>query len=353
MAADTYDSILGLLLMGTGNDNNSWGTNANSYVFSPAAQAIAGVNTISATGGSYALNTTVPPSGLRTDVHAIQLLNGTLTSDLTITVNNISKVWWFENDTTGNYNVFVKVPSGASPNGLIQIPQGRGVWVMCDGNGNLRRHDRDQVGTFVHAGGSSAPAGTLACNGASLLRSEYPDLYNAIGTTWGSVDSLHFTLPLLTDNNRFLRAADGTNITVGQYQSSQNLTHTHTGSGTTGSTSIAHTHTQQGTFTSQTMSANNTHTHGVTGGTYASSSSVGGGVNNGGGFTTLTGNPTLISISNANIDHTHNVIISGQTGGMSANDPHTHSYSFTTSSGSADGSEARPYAAGVLICIRY
>ena len=38
---------------------------------------------------------------------------------------------------------------------------------------------------------------------------------------------------------------------------------------------------------------------------------------------------------------------------MSANDPHTHSYSFTTSSGSADGSEARPYAAGVLICIRY
>ncbi len=42
---------------------------------------------------------------------------------------------------------------------------------------------------------ATAPAGWLIMAGQSLLRADYPDLFAAIGTTYGSVDATHFTLP--------------------------------------------------------------------------------------------------------------------------------------------------------------
>ncbi|MCJ9732794.1 phage tail protein [Bradyrhizobium sp. PRIMUS42] len=43
--------------------------------------------------------------------------------------------------------------------------------------------------------GTSVPDGWLLCYGQSVLRSDYPALFAAIGTTYGSVDGTHFTLP--------------------------------------------------------------------------------------------------------------------------------------------------------------
>ena len=43
--------------------------------------------------------------------------------------------------------------------------------------------------------GSVPPPGYMICNGASLLRAQYPELYTTLGTTYGSVDSLHFNIP--------------------------------------------------------------------------------------------------------------------------------------------------------------
>ena len=45
----------------------------------------------------------------------------------------------------------------------------------------------------------SIPSGWLHCNGASVLRSTYADLFTAISTIHGSVDGSHFTLPDLRD----------------------------------------------------------------------------------------------------------------------------------------------------------
>lgn len=45
------------------------------------------------------------------------------------------------------------------------------------------------------------PAKWLLCNGQSLLRSAYPDLFAIIGTTYGAVDSTHFTVPDLRDRS--------------------------------------------------------------------------------------------------------------------------------------------------------
>lgn len=42
---------------------------------------------------------------------------------------------------------------------------------------------------------AEAPAGWLLCRGQSLLRSDYPALFAAIGISYGAVDSNHFNLP--------------------------------------------------------------------------------------------------------------------------------------------------------------
>lgn len=51
------------------------------------------------------------------------------------------------------------------------------------------------AGAVIPYAGSSAPTGFLLCDGSSVLRATYADLYAAIGTTFGSVDGTHFTLP--------------------------------------------------------------------------------------------------------------------------------------------------------------
>lgn len=51
------------------------------------------------------------------------------------------------------------------------------------------------TGAMLDFAGTTAPAGFLACNGASVLRATYPDLFAVIGVLWGSVDGTHFTLP--------------------------------------------------------------------------------------------------------------------------------------------------------------
>lgn len=43
--------------------------------------------------------------------------------------------------------------------------------------------------------GTVAPTGWLFCFGQSVLRADYPSLFSAIGTTYGTVDGSHFTMP--------------------------------------------------------------------------------------------------------------------------------------------------------------
>jgi microcystin-dependent protein len=42
---------------------------------------------------------------------------------------------------------------------------------------------------------TSCPLGTIPEDGSSLLRASYPGLFSSIGTTYGSVDGTHFTVP--------------------------------------------------------------------------------------------------------------------------------------------------------------
>ncbi|WP_213287593.1 tail fiber protein [Bradyrhizobium sp. sGM-13] len=328
MPADFSSSLLGLLMQGTGNNNNSWGSNLNDFVFAYLEAAIAEYTTITVTGGAESLTAAEHRS-------AMIEFDGTLTSNCTVTIDNTKKRWRIFNNTTGSFVLLMKTASGDA----IEIPQGTHKDIVCDGDDHIYRLDDKEIGNFILHGGPTAPPGTMACSGGTYVRADHPNLYSKIGTTWGAGNGLTTAgLPNLTDTNRFLRAAGGS-IAVGTYQASQNKSHTHTGSGTTSTESADHTHTYSGS--TGTQSANHTHTEVRPSG---SNTTTGGGsfpVYDGGsaGYTTNTGAESA--------NHTHSY--SGTTSGKSAT--HTHTYSFTTSTGSADGTEARPESAGVLVCI--
>lgn len=52
------------------------------------------------------------------------------------------------------------------------------------------------VGEIIPYAGSTSPLlAWLVCDGSSLLRTDYPDLFAVIGTVYGSADASHFNLP--------------------------------------------------------------------------------------------------------------------------------------------------------------
>ena len=61
-------------------------------------------------------------------------------------------------------------------------------------------------GAIIPWPGISAPSGYLECDGSSILRTTYSNLFSAIGVTYGNVDATHFNLPDL--RGEFLRGYD-------------------------------------------------------------------------------------------------------------------------------------------------
>lgn len=59
-------------------------------------------------------------------------------------------------------------------------------------SGNCR-----MIGELIAYAGASSPlpAQWLLCDGSSILRSDYPDLFAVIGTAYGASDTAHFNLP--------------------------------------------------------------------------------------------------------------------------------------------------------------
>lgn len=69
------------------------------------------------------------------------------------------------------------------------------------------------TGAVVPFAGSRAPVGYLLCDGSEVSRTDYPYLFDTIGTAYGEGDGLTtFNLPNLQD--KFIQGSSGTN-TVG------------------------------------------------------------------------------------------------------------------------------------------
>ena len=89
-----------------------------------------------------------------------------------------------------------------STNKILKLIAGGTLWADCP------------LGTINAFGGATAPEGWLLCQGQALSRTTYKDLFDVIGTAFGSGDgSTTFNLPDL--RGEFLRGA-GTNSHSGQ-----------------------------------------------------------------------------------------------------------------------------------------
>jgi hypothetical protein len=74
-------------------------------------------------------------------------------------------------------------------------------WVVAESR------DKTPVGTIIAYASNNVPVGYLPCNGTHLNRTDYPDLFAAIGVTWGNPSASTFRAPDLRGG--FLRGRDG------------------------------------------------------------------------------------------------------------------------------------------------
>ncbi len=102
-------------------------------------------------------------------------------------------------------------PNGSVGIGTTAQPTER---LQVDGNVKAMGRYKDAtgvvmpVGSILPYGGTTAPEGWLMCNGAPVSRESYPDLFAAVGTSFGAGDgSTTFNIPDL--RGRFLRGVDG------------------------------------------------------------------------------------------------------------------------------------------------
>jgi microcystin-dependent protein len=155
MVSDTFSNTLGFLEMATGNDNSTWGSNANASVFQVFEDAIANFLTTAVTGGTLDLSGSPPPNAPSQVRFAALVFTGVLTTTQTIKVPNLDKFWWVQNSTSGAFVLNIQTPSGAT----TTIPQ-NGGWqlVICDGNNHISASPFNSAQIQMPDGSVNAPA---------------------------------------------------------------------------------------------------------------------------------------------------------------------------------------------------
>jgi hypothetical protein len=98
--------------------------------------------------------------------------------------------------------------------------------LISEAAGDLRTYLENAIaqleGNFVLTGSilaipySTVPTGYLKCDGSSLLREDYADLFEKIGTTYGAADDYHFNIP--NYQGVFLRGFGGSAASLGTRQ---------------------------------------------------------------------------------------------------------------------------------------
>jgi hypothetical protein len=213
--------------------------------------------------------------------------------------------------------------------------------------GNLSGNTGGDVGSlhmFLKEPSSLGKGGTgtgfryLELDGSTWPNSAFPALATHLGQ-----GGTTFTLPNAKLTGTFPRSRRA-GVSEGTVEANQNKAHTHAVTGNTGDNSVDHTHSYSGT----TGNDSPDHTHNVP---IFQNNGVGGGstfvvytaaaLNAGGGSAA-----TSIGSGGASTRHAHG--FSGTTGANSVK--HQHPISLTTDSNG--GSEARPEAISVVLCIK-
>ena len=216
--------------------------------------------------------------------------------------------------------------SGTGPTPLTggEVVAANGVQMIYDAaRGAFHLVQNNQItpsGQVAMYAMATPPIGWLECDGSSVLRATYPNLFAAIGTTYGSADGTHFSLP--DARGYFARAWDhgagrDSGRTLGSTQTSLLASHTHAASVT--DPGHAHGVTDPG------------HAHGVSGGTSA--------------FTSTAGSNGVAAGSFV----TGNIVINAATTGVSVNAATT---GVSVTNAATGGAETRPINFAFMFAIK-
>jgi len=166
------------------------------------------------------------------------LFNGSLSSDLSISIpSGVGGVWLVTNSTTdasAAVPTFVTIKTTAGGSVGVVVPRNVNTVVFSNGSEvYFAQQNTTPSGVIIQFAGNTAPTGYLTCDGSAVNRTTYPNLFAAIGTTWGAGNgTTTFNVPDL--RGMFVRGT-GTNATqsgavgpsVGAYQADAYLNHTH------------------------------------------------------------------------------------------------------------------------------
>jgi microcystin-dependent protein len=135
-------------------------------------------------------------------------------SQTTLAASSAANNYTLRNNEDGSFDILrgTTVVQSISATGVIS------------GNGSgLTGINSTPAGTIIDFGGSSAPSGYLACNGAAVSRTTYADLFAAIGVLWGVGDnSTTFNLPNFAVGDAAVQGG-----TVGAATNGVIISHTH------------------------------------------------------------------------------------------------------------------------------
>ena len=173
----TYSANLRLIEQGTGDDVGSWGATLNTGMIDQVDFAIAGMTTISSTGGNVTL--TVNNGAADQARSAILNVTGALTSDVTIVAPALTKTYVIANNTTGAHNVFINTNIPGTP---LNIPQGEVLYVYSDATSF---HDLTVVATLAGTASGNIDMNNFLFDRPAIKR--YKEVFYDNGTTGGAI----------------------------------------------------------------------------------------------------------------------------------------------------------------------
>jgi hypothetical protein len=160
------------------------------------------------------------------------VITGALIADVQLIFPAIAGKWSIVNATTGAHTITAKTAAGS---GVVIVGADEVVGDGTDIKSIAAAASAAigvPVGTVIYVAKSTAPAGYLKANGATVSRATYANLFAAIGTTFGVGDSsTTFGIPDL--RGEFIRGwDDGRGIdsgrAIGSSQADDLKSHTHT-----------------------------------------------------------------------------------------------------------------------------
>jgi microcystin-dependent protein len=186
MPADTVSSGLQLLLMTDGLHNNDWGDQLNVNL-TKIESAATGLTHLTVSGGSYTLSDDEARA-------AILNVTGSLGTDQALVVPSRPKLWVVNSAVTGGSLIIQTAVPGSK---LATLKAGVLQQVFCDGSNVYRVNvPPSETGIMKMYAGATIPDDYIICDGRSVSRVIYSDLFAKLGTTWGVGDgSSTFNVP--------------------------------------------------------------------------------------------------------------------------------------------------------------